>query len=174
MRSHMLRRLVAVLSLSLLVWAGGRRSVLPTPLSPVHSSSLTKPTSRVCSPSRLTGCGSPCPAPTSTRKSLCSKKRTPTSPARLASRSTVNSFYYIEGPANEKGEAHFKATYRVRRNEVTGPSRIPSPIESQMYLQPEQLVPIGGKPLTLIKDKKLPADPMKKARAALRRRSTTT
>src|SRR5204863_8755812 len=75
-----------------------------------------------------------------------------------------NAFYYVEGPANEKGEAFFRATYRVTRREVTGPGPVPTPAEAAMYLQPDQLVPVGGKPLTLISDKKLPPDPMEKAR----------
>jgi transglutaminase-like putative cysteine protease len=75
-----------------------------------------------------------------------------------------NAFYFIEGPANEKGEGFYRATYRVTRREVTGPGRVPSPSEAQMFLQADQLVPISGKPLTLISDKKLPAEPMKKAR----------
>lgn len=75
-----------------------------------------------------------------------------------------NAFYYIEGQADGKGEARFTATYRITRREVNSPGPVPSPIESQMFLQPDQLVPTDGKPVTLITDKQLPNDPMDKAR----------
>jgi transglutaminase-like putative cysteine protease len=58
--------------------------------------------------------------------------------------------------------------YRIKRREVKGAaSKAPEETAEQIerFLRPDALVPITGKPLDLIKDKKLPADPTKKARA---------
>jgi transglutaminase-like putative cysteine protease len=159
----MLRRLVVVMSLSLLVWAGGQAGASDPAKSRTFDFTYEATVTGLqpFQPYRLW-----IPVPRSNEhQEVMLVEATNSNFARETREPKYgNSFYYIEGPANEKGEAFFKATYRVRRMEVTGPTRVPSPVESEMFLQADQLVPVGGKAMTLISDKKLPAEPMEKGR----------
>jgi transglutaminase-like putative cysteine protease len=81
-----------------------------------------------------------------------------------------NKMLYFQAKANDKGEVPFAVTYKVRRREVktdlsTNLVVKPSPKEKlERFLQPDAKVPISGKPLELIKDKKLPDDQFAAAR----------
>ena len=80
-----------------------------------------------------------------------------------------NKMLFFKSVANDKGEIPFSITYLLHRKEVkTGATVVsskPRPAESiERFLQPDAMVPIEGKPLELIKDKKLPADKFSVAR----------
>jgi transglutaminase-like putative cysteine protease len=78
-----------------------------------------------------------------------------------------NRLYYLEAKADADGRILLSMTFKVTRKEVRSlltkyngedAARI------ERYLQPDQLVPIEGKPLELLKDKDLPKDEMAKAK----------
>jgi transglutaminase-like putative cysteine protease len=76
-----------------------------------------------------------------------------------------NRVLYAEPRADAAGRVALKVVYQVTRREVkgqTGPKEDP---RLARFLQADALVPIGGKPLELLRGKELPDDPMKKARA---------
>jgi transglutaminase-like putative cysteine protease len=78
-----------------------------------------------------------------------------------------NQILYIEAKPGPDGKIPIAVTYRVTRHEVMGSQEDDGTKadELALYLQPDAKVPVGGKPLELIKDKKLPEDPMAMARA---------
>jgi uncharacterized protein (TIGR03000 family) len=70
-----------------------------------------------------------------------------------------NRMMYIEAKAGADGTIPLKIVYRVNRKEVHGPEKEkPTSANVAMFLKPDKLVPIDGKPLELIKDKDLPKD----------------
>jgi transglutaminase-like putative cysteine protease len=77
-----------------------------------------------------------------------------------------NQILYLEAAAGADGTIPFKVTYRVTRRETGAASQNSGDDEMEMalYLQPNTLVPITGKPLELIKDKKVPSDQLAAAR----------
>jgi hypothetical protein len=75
-----------------------------------------------------------------------------------------NQILYVEAPADKDGKLTLAMIYRVKRNEVRGEMGMLSEAEREQFLKPDKLVPIGGKPMTLIEGKKLPDDPLMKAR----------
>jgi hypothetical protein len=75
-----------------------------------------------------------------------------------------NEILYVEAPAGDDGKVMLAMTYRVKRLEVRGESAKVTDAERELFLQPDKLVPIGGKPTTLLDGKKLPEDPLMKAR----------
>jgi len=71
--------------------------------------------------------------------------------------------YFVSKPAAD-AKLHFSILYRVRRNEVSEEAE-PSPASNDCaFLQPDALVPVGGRPQKLIADQTLPTDQMKLAR----------
>jgi transglutaminase-like putative cysteine protease len=76
-----------------------------------------------------------------------------------------NRIIYVEGTANSEGKIPVSVTYRINRREVNGDHDGRSQTEKlALYLQPDSKVPVDGKPLELIRDKKLPEDPLETAR----------
>jgi transglutaminase-like putative cysteine protease len=74
-----------------------------------------------------------------------------------------NHIWYIEATPDAGGALKLSAKYKVtRRLATTGKVDVP---DVERLLKPDRLVPTDGKPLTLIADRKLPADPAAKARA---------
>lgn len=71
-----------------------------------------------------------------------------------------NSMIYAEVKGDQDGKATLEATYRVTRKEVKGASapEVPDAKLIERYLQPDKLGPLEGKPLELIKDRKVPED----------------
>jgi transglutaminase-like putative cysteine protease len=70
-----------------------------------------------------------------------------------------NAIVYFEGTADKDGNVLFERTYRVTRREVKGAEKDSADANLvKRFLQPDKLVPIDGKPLELIKDRKLPKD----------------
>lgn len=75
-----------------------------------------------------------------------------------------NQILYVRAKANEKGSIPLQITYQVTRREVrtdrSGTLFLkPDPKEKlSRFLQPDVMVPIQGKPLSLLEGKKLPED----------------
>jgi len=74
---------------------------------------------------------------------------------------------HFEAKADDKGSIPLSVTYRVTRREVVTDAGREGKGGTVLarYLQPDAKVPVGGKPLDLIKDKDLPDDPAARARA---------
>ncbi len=75
-----------------------------------------------------------------------------------------NKVLYLEATAREDGTIPVKIVYRVTRHEVRGETGKADTIDAEKFLGPDAKVPIDGKPLMLIKDRKLPDDPTEAAR----------
>jgi uncharacterized protein (TIGR03000 family) len=76
-----------------------------------------------------------------------------------------NQLLYVEGRANAAGTIPISVTYRVTRREVRGESpNTDNNLRLARFLQPDAVVPVGGKPLELLEGKNLPKDPMALAR----------
>jgi uncharacterized protein (TIGR03000 family) len=81
-----------------------------------------------------------------------------------------NTMLYFVAKANDKGEIPFEVVYKVQRKEVKTDSAAnltvkPAPKENlSRFLEPDAKVPITGKPLELLKDKKVPNDQFAAAR----------
>jgi transglutaminase-like putative cysteine protease len=79
-----------------------------------------------------------------------------------------NRILYVEAKADDKGQIPLQITYKVKRLEVKtngGASYKPSASEKiARLLEPDEKVPIAGKPLTLLKDRKVGTDPMDAAK----------
>jgi transglutaminase-like putative cysteine protease len=67
-----------------------------------------------------------------------------------------NRLLHVEVRANQEGKVPLAVTYRVLRREV-GEGKVGDK-DIGRYLQPDALVPIGGKPLTLLAQRELPHD----------------
>ena len=77
-----------------------------------------------------------------------------------------NKMLYVEASAGADGTLPFAVVYRVTRREMKGAGAGTEDRETiARFLKPDANVPIDGKPLELLKGKKLPDDPMAKARA---------
>jgi transglutaminase-like putative cysteine protease len=76
-----------------------------------------------------------------------------------------NRVLYVEAPADADGRVTLAMTYRVKRREVRGASAEKLTDEQrEQFLKPDALVPIGGKPTTLLEGKKVPEDQTRAAR----------
>ncbi len=81
-----------------------------------------------------------------------------------------NNSRYFQAKANDKGEIPFEVVYEVTRKEVktdVAANLVLKPVATEnlkRFLQPDVKVPVDGKPLDLIKDKKLPSDQFAAAR----------
>jgi transglutaminase-like putative cysteine protease len=67
-----------------------------------------------------------------------------------------NRILFVEAKANDDGKVPLSVTYRVDRKEVR--EQKGSDKEFDRFLRPDALVPVGGKPLTLLEGKDLPRD----------------
>ncbi len=77
-----------------------------------------------------------------------------------------NQMFYFETKAGADGSVPYEVVYKVTRKEIRGltePAMDANKIAR--FLQPDELVPITGKPLELLKGKTLPEEPMARARA---------
>jgi transglutaminase-like putative cysteine protease len=83
-----------------------------------------------------------------------------------ASKSNGNHFFFVETTPDADGKMSLKLVYKVTRREVKGQTPVKeNDRQLARLLQADALVPISGKPLSLIEDRELPDDPLKKARA---------
>ncbi len=71
-----------------------------------------------------------------------------------------NTMYYVEAKADADGKVPLEMTFLVKRKEVKGEAKLSDEEAARLadFLKPDAKVPIDGKPLDLIKDKKLPPD----------------
>jgi hypothetical protein len=106
----------------------------------------------------------PVPETTSEQEIKVLSKKLPDNATLGKEKQYGNKMFFFEGKANDKGEISFEITYLVERKEVktdlkANLSLKPRPGEPvQRFLEPDKMVPIAGKPLELIKEKKLPPD----------------
>jgi transglutaminase-like putative cysteine protease len=78
-----------------------------------------------------------------------------------------NRMHFAEVRPDGLGRVSLKFVYRVTRLEVKGETALGAKEDSDRiarYLEPDELVPIKGKPLELLSGRKLPAAPLAKAR----------
>ena len=77
-----------------------------------------------------------------------------------------NEILYVEAVADKDGKIPLKIVYRVTRREVQGEKRELTEDEKQIarFLQADALVPIGGKSLELVKNRKVPENQVAAAR----------
>jgi hypothetical protein len=78
-----------------------------------------------------------------------------------------NVLFFVDSEADADGRLNLKLSYRITRREVkgeTGKTRNEDADTIRRFMQPDELVPIDGKPLELLKGKALPMDPVRKAR----------
>jgi transglutaminase-like putative cysteine protease len=80
-----------------------------------------------------------------------------------------NHIFFVEGKADGNGKIPLRLTYRVTRHEVRtdgkqGVIEKEAVARIKRFLQPDAKVPVGGKPLELLKGKELPKDPLREAR----------
>jgi transglutaminase-like putative cysteine protease len=78
-----------------------------------------------------------------------------------------NRMLYVEAKAPADGKLPLEVVYKVTRKELKGAAKSDDADMEKIarFLKPDTLVPVGGKPLELLEGKKLPDDPMDKARA---------
>jgi transglutaminase-like putative cysteine protease len=69
-----------------------------------------------------------------------------------------NRIVFFEAAADADGNVPFSLIYRVMRREVKGAERDRDDDLVKRFLEPDRLVPIDGKPLSLLKDRNLPHD----------------
>jgi len=75
-----------------------------------------------------------------------------------------NQMLYVERKADADGKAALEMVFLVKRKEVKGETKDDDAAKLLDFLKPDAKVPIEGKPLELLKDKKLPADRTEAAR----------
>jgi transglutaminase-like putative cysteine protease len=77
-----------------------------------------------------------------------------------------NQILYVGAPASEAGTVPVEVTYLVERREVGAEGgKDSSDAQRARFLQPDAKVPLGGKPLDLVRGKELPNDQLGAARA---------
>ena len=78
-----------------------------------------------------------------------------------------NRFLHVEAMPGPDGTIPIELTFRIKRKEILGVSEDQNTDAKRIdrFLKPDELVPISGKPLDLLKDRKLPDDPQGKAKA---------
>ena len=74
-----------------------------------------------------------------------------------------NGIWYVESPADASGMLRLTARYRVVRRAVTPDNAVGG--NTARMLRPDRLVPLDGRPLTLLAGRTLPAGDRAKARA---------
>src|SRR5262249_44045191 len=76
-----------------------------------------------------------------------------------------NRILYVEKTVRADGTLPLKVTYRVTRREVVEPTKVTeTPEQLARFLKPDNLVPIEGKPLELLRGSNLPDSETAKAR----------
>lgn len=110
------------------------------------------------------------PLPRSTKEQdvAIESKDLPGKPEVGAEKVYGNEMFYVEAKPDAKGEIPLKLIFKVTRREVVSSKdgyKQPAIGENlTRFLQPDTLVPLGGKSLELIKDKKLPTDEIAEAK----------
>jgi transglutaminase-like putative cysteine protease len=95
------------------------------------------------------------------------KKELPVEGRIETARPYSNRILFLEAQANDKGEILLHLVYRVKRRELTRDKPIKGGEDADelaRLLEANRLVPITGKPLELLRGKKVPTDEMESAR----------
>src|SRR5205823_8521119 len=71
-----------------------------------------------------------------------------------------NQIGYLQPAAGPDGAVSLSIVYHVTRREIAEEKFDSFAQGDEAYLQPDKLVPVGGKPMTLLIDRKMPADQM--------------
>jgi transglutaminase-like putative cysteine protease len=90
----------------------------------------------------------------------------PSIPKHCKEAKFANEIFYLEPRADAAGRIRLALTYRVRRSEVKASLRAAEDAAKNLerFLQPDALVPVGGRCLELLKDEVVPRDPTVAAR----------
>jgi transglutaminase-like putative cysteine protease len=117
-------------------------------------------------PNKVTRIWLPVPSTTEDQEVHFVAKRLPVEGKISREPKFKNEILYVEAPADADGKVSLEVTYRIMRREVKGDRQKPANNSEQvaLFLKPDAKVPIGGKPLELIKDKVLPMDELAAAR----------
>lgn len=111
----------------------------------------------------------PMPSDTSLQEIDVVRQETPTPGKSGRDKLYGNQMLFFRAKADEKGEIPFSLTYKVTRKEVLTNGKSTLTVNEgkdqiERFLKADVLVPTTGKPLELIKDKKLPGDQFKAAK----------
>jgi transglutaminase-like putative cysteine protease len=109
-------------------------------------------------------------AVTGPEQEVAIKSMTPPTFKNTTEKQYGNRMLHMLGKADAKGEIPFEIVYEIRRREVktdvaANLALKPGPKENlARFLEPDAMVPIVGKPMELLKDKKVPTEPFAAAR----------
>ena len=106
----------------------------------------------------------PVPQTTEDQEVLHVEMSLPGEPALNTETKFGNRMFYVSARANADGNVPIKATYTVKRREVKGETDKALTEGLEQFLKPDRLAPADGKHLKLLDGKKLPDDPMDRAR----------
>jgi transglutaminase-like putative cysteine protease len=106
----------------------------------------------------------PVPQTTDDQEVLKVEKSFPTDPALNTETKFGNQMYYLAAKPDADGNIPLRAAYTVRRKEVKGETDKALQEGLDKYLQSDVLAPPDGKHMKLIEGKRLPDDPMDKAK----------
>src|SRR5262245_35712363 len=106
----------------------------------------------------------PAPQSTDVQEVLKAEGTFPMEPALNAETKFGNQMYYLAAKPDADGNVPLRVVYTVRRKEVKGETDKALREGLDKYLQSDALAPSDGKHLKLIEGKRLPDDPMDKAK----------
>lgn len=106
----------------------------------------------------------PVPQTNSDQEVLATELEFPVKPMLGQDAELGNKMYYFVGKADGKGEIELKATYTIKRQEVVGETDLKLKGGLDKFLKSDPLAPANGKHMKLIEGRKLPDDPMGKAK----------
>jgi transglutaminase-like putative cysteine protease len=106
----------------------------------------------------------PVPQSTDDQEILKVEKSFPTEPSLNTETKLGNQMYYLAAKPDADGNVPLRAVYTVRRKEVKGETDKSLQEGLDKFLQSDALAPADGKHLQLIEGKRLPDDPMDKAK----------
>ena len=102
----------------------------------------------------------PVPASSEDQEIRLVRRDAPAAVSIAAERKYGNTIAYFETVAAPDGAVRFAMTYHVLRREAAAEPLRNAHLTADLFLRPDTLVPIGGKPITLLAGKALPEDAM--------------
>lgn len=106
----------------------------------------------------------PVPQTTDDQEVLKAEKTFPVDAMLNTETKLGNQMFYLDAKANLEGNISLRAVYTIRRKEVKGETDKELKEGLDQFLKADPLAPPDGKHLKLIEGKKLPNDPMDKAK----------
>jgi transglutaminase-like putative cysteine protease len=106
----------------------------------------------------------PSPPTNADQEVLAVELTMPIKPTTSAEPMFGNKMYYFAAKPGVDGIVSLRAVYTVKRKEIVGESDLATQANLDKFLKPDPLAPADGKHLKLIEGKKLPDDPMQKAK----------